>query len=294
MKRRFWTHSEIDFIRDNIAKMGVGGCAKALNRTKSSLQHKMSREGIKHPVRWSKKDELELENLYHTMPTKEIGKLFGKTANQVQNKARKMGLARENFYPEDRFCKICGTKLANKYMKPNHCQDCVGSTLMGSNNHMWKGGVRTLSRMMQSLLRPWKRRVLKRDSNKCQMCGEIENLNIHHLCAFQKIRDKVIEENPNYNIQIFEDRKKLAVIIANQHKIDDGITLCRQCHVKIHSEKQGELLENPNGNAEDNQQPSALNVIDFVDAKVQRLTGEEITTDNPDTSALHTPYSVMI
>lgn len=49
--------------------------------------------------------------------------------------------------------------------------------------------------------------------------------------------------------------------------------------------KSGELLETPNGKAEGNQQPSQSNVVKIVDWKVQRLMGEETTTNKPDTSA---------
>ena len=48
--------------------------------------------------------------------------------------------------------------------------------------------------------------------------------------------------------------------------------------------KAGELLEHPLC-SKDNQQPSHLNVIDLVEWKVQRLTGEDITANKPDTSA---------
>lgn len=52
---------------------------------------------------------------------------------------------------------------------------------------------------------------------------------------------------------------------------------------KDHQEKSGELLETLPGDAGGNQQPSASNGM-RVDAKVQRLAGEE-PTDNPATSA---------
>jgi len=50
-------------------------------------------------------------------------------------------------------------------------------------------------------------------------------------------------------------------------------------------ENVGELLGYPIVKNEDNQQPSQVNVVDIVTWKVQRLTGEEPQTNNPDTSA---------
>ena len=49
-----------------------------------------------------------------------------------------------------------------------------------------------------------------------------------------------------------------------------------------HIVKAGELLGHPL--CKDNQQPSHLNVIELVEWKVQRLTGEDITANKPDTS----------
>jgi hypothetical protein len=57
--------------------------------------------------------------------------------------------------------------------------------------------------------------------------------------------------------------------------------LNKQDSVAFH-EKAGELQESPNG---DNLQPSPSKVLELVDGKVHRLTGEDSTTNNPDTSA---------
>ena len=56
--------------------------------------------------------------------------------------------------------------------------------------------------------------VLKRDSNSCQVCGKTDKLVIHHL-----------DET--------ENRKKMN---ANNN-IDNLITLCRGCHIKVHRNK---------------------------------------------------------
>lgn len=82
------------------------------------------------------------------------------------------------------------------------------------------------------------------------------------------------------------------------YAIENLVTLCRKCHARIKGKetqwedyftriirKSGELLETPNGKAEGNQQPSQSNVVKIVDWKVQRLMGEETTTNKPDTSA---------
>lgn len=293
MNRRFWTSTEITFLEQNISFMSVGQCAQALNRTRMSVYNKVNRLGLEpQNLRlWTKEDETFLKNNYHKLSSKEIGKKVNRTAKQVQGKASKMGIAQKNFFPPERFCKICSKKLGNKYMKPVYCSDCFPGHC-GEDNSNWKGGVKTLYSMAQSLLRPWRVKILNRDNHQCQTCGEIENLNVHHLRLFKDIRDLVIERNPDLTVENYKDRKTLARLIADEHQLNDGTTLCRNCHLKIHSETQGELLETPNTSGEDNQQPSLSNVINLVDKKVQRLMGEEIITDNPDTSALHTALLV--
>ncbi len=52
-------------------------------------------------------------------------------------------------------------------------------------------------------------------------------------------------------------------------------------------EQLGELLEYPIDSVEDNQQPSHSKVVEIVEWKVQRLTAEDVPTNNADTSAQH-------
>ena len=53
----------------------------------------------------------------------------------------------------------------------------------------------------------------------------------------------------------------------------------------ISKKELGELLGHPNEKDEGNQQPSRQNVLKLVRRKVQRPTGEDAQTNNPDTSA---------
>jgi hypothetical protein len=75
-------------------------------------------------------------------------------------------------------------------------------------------------------------------------------------------------------------------LIIYQSFQDTIKALNKQNSLAFH-EKSGELLGPPleNLQPEDNQQPSSSNEIKKVDEKVHRLTGEENSTNNPDTSA---------
>lgn len=55
----------------------------------------------------------------------------------------------------------------------------------------------------------WKASVLERDKNKCKICGSKENLVVHHI-------------------------KHFADNINERYNIDNGITLCKNCHKEVH------------------------------------------------------------
>lgn len=59
----------------------------------------------------------------------------------------------------------------------------------------------------------WRNEVKQRDGFKCVKCGETKNIHAHHLIAVM-------------------DRPDLRLDVSN------GITVCRQCHMSIHSQLQ--------------------------------------------------------
>jgi endogenous inhibitor of DNA gyrase (YacG/DUF329 family) len=97
----------------------------------------------------------------------------------------------------------------------------------GANNHFWKGGIwavnrREKDRIMHRLeYKNWRRTILERDEYKCQWCGSTENLHVDH-------------------IKPFCTHKNLRLVI------DNGRTLCFQCHKKTDTygrKKQKEMIK---------------------------------------------------
>lgn len=104
---------------------------------------------------------------------------------------------------------FCSRKCQKLYYRKHN------ETWKGENSPRWKGGcfVAERTRFMQSPpYREWRRDVFKRDQFTCQICKlpKSGRLNAHH-------------------IKSYVDYPELRVDISN------GITLCNECHKKVHS-----------------------------------------------------------
>jgi len=108
--------------------------------------------------------------------------------------------------------------LANKG-KPN-------SKLAGENNPNWKGGRTSLAQIFRSTIQyeTWRLQVYTRDKFLCQECKvEGKRLQAHHKQHLSKLFDKhqITHISQTYTIKEFWD-------------IDNGTTLCKECHAKTH------------------------------------------------------------
>jgi len=125
----------------------------------------------------------------------------------------------------------------------------------GSKNPNWQGGVSTEHDKIRHNIeqRFWKRAVKKRDG-MCMSCGSKHNLHAHHILSFST--------HPHLRVAI-----------------NNGITLCKKCHVALHKRAKfhsDELLETLTVNDEGNQQPS------LQSRKVQRLLESSDVLNNQD------------
>jgi hypothetical protein len=97
----------------------------------------------------------------------------------------------------------------------------------GANGGGWKGGVTALYDQIRNStqMRQWKSDIYTRDKFTCQHCGDNQggNLNAHHIMAFSLILQK-------HEITSMEQ----AIKCEELWNINNGITLCEKCHIKIH------------------------------------------------------------
>jgi hypothetical protein len=93
----------------------------------------------------------------------------------------------------------------------------------GDKNPSWKGGITPLTKLIRHNFknRQWISDVFTRDNFICQKCGYAEGriLNAHHIKPFSRILE-------DYKIKTLEE----ALLCEELWNINNGITLCKNCH----------------------------------------------------------------
>jgi hypothetical protein len=82
--------------------------------------------------------------------------------------------------------------------------------ISGENSGSWKGGITPWKKALRNALeyRAWRRLVFARDNYTCQECGKYGGyLESHHIVPLKETTEFMLD-------------------------INNGITLCRPCHVK--------------------------------------------------------------
>ncbi len=123
-----------------------------------------------------------------------------------------------------RYCIVCGKEfyfdkgdLKRRNISRIFCSVSCKAIYQhkGKGNPNWRGGIQPINLKIRNSkeAKEWKRKCIERDEHKCQKCGEIEGLHIHHIKSFEEYPD-------------------LRFVLEN------GITLCNGCHYELHSKLQ--------------------------------------------------------
>jgi 5-methylcytosine-specific restriction endonuclease McrA len=101
-----------------------------------------------------------------------------------------------------------GRKLTEEWKK-NLSKSMIGKN-KGDKSGLWKGGITPEHVKIREDLKIWSKLILQRDNYTCQNCGQIGGrLEAHHIKEFSKY-------------------PQLRKVLSN------GITLCKNCHKKLH------------------------------------------------------------
>lgn len=86
---------------------------------------------------------------------------------------------------------------------------------IGKNHWNWKNGITPLNKSIRNSqeIKQWRKNVFERDKYICRVCGaKNTNIHAHHILPFSTYKDLRLD-------------------------IDNGITLCVNCHISLHSKK---------------------------------------------------------
>ena len=125
---------------------------------------------------------------------------------------------------DKRNAKLIGRKRTRETLeKMSACQK-------GELSHRWKGGITKLHKQIRQCFkyRLWRSDIFTRDGFTCQQCGDKKggNLEAHHI---KKLSDILLD----YNIKDIDECN----LCEEMWNINNGVTLCKSCHQKIHSLK---------------------------------------------------------
>jgi len=109
-------------------------------------------------------------------------------------------------------CQNCGEPIISYHGKKYCSKKCAQKDMVGVKSPRWKDG-KSLERNRARLsvfLKSWKKEVKARDNYTCQHCGSKKELHAHHIMEWAKDESKRFD-------------------------VDNGTTLCIDCHGKVHN-----------------------------------------------------------
>lgn len=111
----------------------------------------------------------------------------------------------------------------------------------GDKSGGWKGGITPLRELIRDLAEEteWRKKVFVRDNYTCQSCFKRGfRIEAHHIKEFSIIFKEFLSEYSQYNP--IEDKYALVALSRQYSKfwdINNGLTLCRECHDKVEHDK---------------------------------------------------------
>jgi predicted HNH restriction endonuclease len=111
----------------------------------------------------------------------------------------------------------------------------------GSKHYGWKGGNENLTKRIRfsGKYKKWRADVFRRDGWSCQTCGlrgHGRDIEAHHIIPMKELLVKVQIKGLS-----IDDKYILAMAINELFDINNGVTLCKKCHILTF--KQGETNE---------------------------------------------------
>lgn len=211
----FYTQEQENFLKKNYFDMPISEISKLLNRSKQAIIVKANKMGLKHNNNGRFQKGIKPWNTGTKKMTiincKKCEKLFS--------------------YPDwanYKFREFCSKGCATSYREkgvPLPLKDRINMSLAKTGEKEFTGFKKPLYKRIRLLPEyvKWRFKIFERDLFTCQNCDtKGVYLEAHHIKSFLKI----VLENEINSLQKAKDCKEL-------WNLDNGITFCRECHLKI-------------------------------------------------------------
>ena len=132
-------------------------------------------------------------------------------------------------------------KYGHPFKGKKHSEESKRNMSDGHRRRMsesWDGNFSKFCAILRTYLYDlWTRPILERDNFKCQECGAIRDLSVHHIKRFRGLILEIFEAHPSLDLTITEHRWRLHDLCMKSSSILDlnnGTTLCIDCHRQEH------------------------------------------------------------
>jgi hypothetical protein len=131
------------------------------------------------------------------------------------------------------FCKRMSEVLTGKHLT-EETKKKISESHKGPKCHFWKGGKTNLGTQIRHLfeMKKWRTEVFNRDNYTCKECGNRGgDLHPHHIKRFSDIFTEFLQTYSQFSpIDDIETLVRLALTYKDFWDVENGKTLCRDCH----------------------------------------------------------------
>ncbi len=211
-----------EFDSQKRKRLYIKGHSRIGSHVSEELKKKLSNmnKGMKHPQYGTHPSQKVRDKI----SISHIGKpsnMKNKTHSEETKLKMQISALKRGISPELRLKMIA----ASKGTQSGKNNPMYGIHLMGELSGNWKGGITPLNEQIRhsSKYNEWRLSVFQRDSFTCETCKKVGGiLNAHHIVKFSSI----IYKN---NIKSIDE----ALNCNDLWDLNNGITLCKECHLKI-------------------------------------------------------------
>ena len=134
-------------------------------------------------------------------------------------------------------CESCARRIQNTGRKVSEeTKRKMSEVSKGENHWNWQGGISSLGNRIHNLLeyKQWRQKVFERGFFTCQECiYKGHDIEAHHIKQFAEIFKEFLKEYDQFSpIEDKETLVRLATKWVDFWDIDNGKTLCKDCHNK--------------------------------------------------------------